>query len=196
LLLPLVAYLALNSTGSGLNRRIVRIFMSTLLLVGFALLVIIQFTPIGFKAIYYEIIFSAGNITVIEHAPIIEYIVRKPIVYVNTLEYFSNHLDALPSHIIGDRAFCHGFMYVRIRDLYLKCRSLSTALDITVNGTEIKGYRFKLAEQTAFLVINYPVRFATEEPVEYRSNIIRRHLIIDFNTIYNSGATVICLTHT
>jgi len=196
LLLPLAAYLALNSTGNSSSRVIVRVLVSALLLVGFTLLVIIQFTPIGFKATYYEITLSLGNTIVTERIPITEYTARKPVVYVNTLEYFSNRLEALPPYIIGDRTFCHGFMYVHRRDLYLRCRSLSTALDIIINGTEIKGYKFGLAKQSVFLVINYPVKFATEEPVEYRSNIIRESLILNFNTIYNSGATVVCLTCT
>jgi hypothetical protein len=40
------------------------------------------------------------------------------------------------------------------------------------------------------MIINYPVVFMTEEPIEYRSNILRRAVILEANQIYNSGVTV------
>jgi hypothetical protein len=40
------------------------------------------------------------------------------------------------------------------------------------------------------MVINYPVVLITEEPIEYRNNILRRAVILKANLIYNSGITV------
>jgi hypothetical protein len=85
-------------------------------------------------------------------------------------------------------------MYVGRRDLYVPCTSLSGVLRIYIENRQVVKYDFKaLGGTSAVMIINYPVTFVTEEPVEYRSNILRRAIILETSLIYNSGFTTITI---
>jgi len=192
LLLPFALCLGLNALRVRLR---IKIFVLCLVLVGLAFLSIIHFTPIDVKVnvMYYEP--TRDNTTVIESISVIEHYAQRPLVYAETLRYLSNHLGAAFPYIIGDRTICHGFMYVNRRDLYLSCKSLSSAVNIIMDDTQvIRGYVFGSVDQPSLFVINYPVKFMTEEPIEYRSNSLRKRLISPISLVYNSGAMAVCAT--
>jgi hypothetical protein len=163
-------------------------------IVGLTTTVFIQFIPAGFKALdpKVSIYFEEENNTVVEYIPIVEYSVLRPRVHVATLSYLSRYLEEVVFRIAGDRVFCTGFMYVGRRDLYVSCTSLSDMLRIYIENRQVVKYDFKaLGGTSAVMIINYPVTFMTEEPVEYRSNILRRAIILETSLIYNSEFTAI-----
>jgi len=165
-------------------------------IVGLASTVFIQFIPTGFKALdpKVSIYFEGENNTIVEYIPIVEYSVLRPRVHVATLSYLIKYLEEGEFRIAGDRVFCAGFMYVGRRDLYVSCTSLSDVLTIYIENRQVVKYDFKaLGRTSTVMIINYPVTFMTEEPVEYRSNIIRRAIILETNLIYNSGFTTITI---
>jgi hypothetical protein len=165
-------------------------------IVGLATTVFIQFIPVGFKALdpKVSIYFEEENNTVVEYIPIAEYSVLRPRVHVATLSYLSRYLEGVAFRIVGDRVFCTGFMYVGRRDLYVSCTSLSDMLRIYIENRRVVKYDFKaLGGTSGAMIINYPVTFMTEEPVEYRSNILRRAIILETSLIYNSGFTTITI---
>ena len=165
-------------------------------IVGLATTVFIQFIPIGFKTLdpKVSIYFEEENDTVVEYIPIVEYSVLRPRVHVVTLSYLSRYLEEVVFRIAGDRVFCIGFMYVGRRDLYVPCTSLSGVLKIYIENRQVVKYDFKALRGTStVMIINYPVTFVTEEPVEYRSNILRRAIILETSLIYNSGFTAITI---
>jgi hypothetical protein len=165
-------------------------------IVGLATTVFIQFIPVGFKALdpKVSIYFEEENNTVVEYIPIVEYSALRPRVHIATLSYLSRYLEEVVFRIAGDRVFCTGFMYVGRRDLYVSCTSLSGVLRIYIENRQVVKYDFKaLGGTSAVMIINYPVTFMTEEPVEYRSNILRRAIILETSLIYNSGFTTITI---
>jgi len=165
-------------------------------IVGLATTVFIQFIPVGFKTLdpKVSIYFEEENDTVVEYIPIVEYSVLRPRVHVATLSYLSKYLEEVEFRIAGDRVFCTGFMYVGRRDLYVSCTSLSDVLRIYIENRQVVKYDFKaLGGTSTVMIINYPVTFMTEEPLEYRSNILRRSIILETNLIYNSGFTTITI---
>jgi hypothetical protein len=195
LLLPIMIFKFISSFTR--NMRL-KSFLASVLILGFSILgltfiVFIQFTPYGFNALSCKvpIYFEGKDIVTVEYVETMEYPLLRPRVHVATLNYFSEHLEKNTSRIIGDKVFCTGFMYVNRRDLYTSCSSMSSALKINIEANKIT--KLEINAPGAFIVINYPLVFMSEEPIEYRSNILRRALIRETDLIYNSGATIIAV---
>jgi hypothetical protein len=194
LLLPIVILEFIYSFNKtrGSKSFIVVMFILIFSIVGLASMVFIQFTPQGFKTLSLNvpIYFGDENSVIAEYISSVEYPVLRPRAHIVTLSYLAGHLEERTSRIIGDRVFCTGFMYVNRRDLYTSCVSISEVLGIYIKGNQITKYEFKI-QGTAIVIINYPVIFITEEPIEYRCNILRRAVVLEAVVIFNSGTTII-----
>jgi hypothetical protein len=195
LLLPIVTYKLMRSfTSTGRQKDfVVAVLILSFSIVGLTTTVFIQFTPQGFNALSLRvpIYFEDENGVIVERIPTVEYPVLHPRVHIVTLSYLTRYLMEETPHIIGDRVLCTGFMYVGRRDLYTSCVSIHEVLRVHIESGRIVKHEFKaLGNINAIMVINYPVVLITEEPIEYRSNILRRAVILKANLIYNSGITV------
>jgi hypothetical protein len=195
LLLPIVTYkLICSFTSTGRQKGFVATaLILSFLIIGLTTTALIQFTPQGFNALSLRvpIYFEDENSVIVERIPTVEYPVLRPRVHIVTLSYLTRYLKEGTPRIIGDRVFCTGFMYVGRRDLYTSCVSISEVLRVHIEGGRIVKHEFKaLGNINAIMIINYPVVLISEEPIEYRSNILRRTVILEANLIYNSGITV------
>lgn len=127
-------------------------------------------------------------ITIVEHfsPPSKFYISIKPI----------TRLFLGDASIVCDRSICHSFMYLDRRDLYLQSKSLSDAIFLIINKYEqivdISSIEFKddAGNSIFILICSEPGKLMTEEPIEYRSIMLRAWLMRNSTLLfYNSGIT-------